>query len=362
MCIRDSGDEVSDLMHDFRHFGRAPADTMQLQEFHEDWVGLLEEVRFSPWCSDEGVLDQAMTAFQHYGPELRRAEREARSSGSLNVDAFLDALATEVGKVSRSLSRTQKKKKKGAGDSAAAKEQQRQQQAAADRAASRKQQPKGGKGKGAAAATGTGAGSGSGSGSGRGGTRKVCWYHNNGGCKKGSQCDMAHEGAVEVNMALQKDAMDRAVDARIEQWLKAAEAGKTQVVLNCTKAEPPVTDPPTAITNPKADPSKQSGLAGANPIPSLRRPRETLLQGGSREHVLAGLRSRFVKRGQGRECNPSRDPVPNPTKQRGTAGAGPVPGLPRPRTPLRKGEGRADVLSALQQLIVKQGKGSQGRG
>ena len=83
-AITKDGDEVSDLMHDFRHFGRAPADTMQLQEFHEDWVGLLEEVRFSPWCSDEGVLDQAMTAFQHYGPELRRAEREARSSGSLN--------------------------------------------------------------------------------------------------------------------------------------------------------------------------------------------------------------------------------------------------------------------------------------
>ena len=130
---------------------------------------------------------------------------------------------------------------------------------------------------------------------------------------------MAHEGAVEVNMALQKDAMDRAVDARIEQWLKAAEAGKTQAVLNCAKAEPPVFDAhPDA--NPKADPSKQSGLAGANPIPGLRRPRESLLQGDSRVHVLTGLRSRFVRRGQGMDCNPTPDPVPNPTKQRGTAG------------------------------------------
>ena len=60
----------------------------------EDWVELLEKVRFSPWCSDEGVLDQAVTAFQHYGPELGRAEREARSRGALDVDVFLDALAT----------------------------------------------------------------------------------------------------------------------------------------------------------------------------------------------------------------------------------------------------------------------------
>ena len=71
--------------------------------------------------------------------------------------------------------------------------------------------------------------------------------------------------------------------------------------------------------NPSTNPSKQSGFAGANPIPSLRRPRESLLQGDSRVHVLTGLRSRFVKRGQGRECNPTLDPVPNPTKQRGTA-------------------------------------------
>ena len=90
---------------------------------------------------------------------------------------------------------------------------------------------------------------------------------------------MAHVGAIEVNMALQKDAMDRAADARIEQWLKAAEAGKQQVVLNCTKAEPPVSEAhPDA--NPKADPSKQSGLAGANPIPGLRRPSESLLYAG----------------------------------------------------------------------------------
>ena len=71
--------------------------------------------------------------------------------------------------------------------------------------------------------------------------RKECWFHQHGGCRKGSQCDMAHVGPVEVNMALQQDAMDRAVDARIEQWLKAAEAGKPQVVLNCIKTKPPVT-------------------------------------------------------------------------------------------------------------------------
>ena len=51
-----------------------------------------------------------------------------------------------------------------------------------------------------------------------------------------------------------------------------------------------------------------------------------------------------------------------PSSSRGTAGAGPVPGLPRPIAPLRKGAGKDDVLPALQQLMVKQGKGSQGRG
>ena len=274
------------------------------------------------------------------------------------MDSFLEALATEVGKVNREVTRSTKKKKKGAGDSAAVKEQQRQQQAAADRAASRRQQPKGGKGgKGAAGAAGTGAGSGSGSGSGRGGTRKECWFHQHGGCRKGSQCDMAHVGPVEVNMALQQDAMDRAVDARIEQWLKAAEAGKPQVVLNCIETKPPVTAA-NPNTNPKTDPSEQSGLAGANPSPG----RVPHSQGGSRVRVLKGLWSDAVKRGQGRGDNPTPAPVTNPTRKRGAAGADPSPSLPRPRAPLRKGAGRADVLSALQQLMVKQGKGSQGRG
>ena len=68
------------------------------------------------------------------------------------------------------------------------------------------------------------------------------------------------------------------------QWLRAAEAGKPQVVLICTKAEPPVTDV-NPDTNPKADPSKQSGLAGANPIPGLWRPRASLLQGDGRVHI-----------------------------------------------------------------------------
>ena len=96
-AIAKDGDEVNDLMHEFRHFGRASSEHGQLQEFYNDWVELLEEVRYSPWCSDEGVLDQAVSAFQHYGPELRRAEREGRSSGDLCVDTFLEALATEVG-------------------------------------------------------------------------------------------------------------------------------------------------------------------------------------------------------------------------------------------------------------------------
>ena len=113
---------MNELMHEIRHFGRASADSSRLQEFHDDWVELLEEVRFSPWCSDEGVVDQACTAFQHYGPQLRVAEREARSSGVLCVDTFLEALATEVGKVNRGITRS-KKKKKGAGDSAAGKGQ-----------------------------------------------------------------------------------------------------------------------------------------------------------------------------------------------------------------------------------------------
>ena len=123
-AIAKDGDEVNELMHEFRHFGRAPSDNGQLLEFYTDWVELLEEVRYSPWCSDEGVLDQAVSAFQHYGPELRRAEREGRSSGDLCVDTFLEALATEVGKVNREVTRsTKKKKKKKGGDPAPTQEQ-----------------------------------------------------------------------------------------------------------------------------------------------------------------------------------------------------------------------------------------------
>ena len=154
-----------------------------------------------------------------------------------------------MGKVNRGVNRSKKKKKKGGGDSSIAQEQEkRRQQSAADKAGRQRQQPAGGKGGrkggaagGAAGATGTGAGSGSGSGG--GGPRKECWFHQHGGCKKGSQCDMAHVGAVEVNMALFKDAMDRAVDARIEEWLRAAEGapGEPQMVLNCVKHKPPVT-------------------------------------------------------------------------------------------------------------------------
>ena len=47
-AITKDGDEVNELMHEFRHFGKASADSMQLQEFYDDWVELLEEVRFSP--------------------------------------------------------------------------------------------------------------------------------------------------------------------------------------------------------------------------------------------------------------------------------------------------------------------------
>ena len=46
-----------------------------------------------------------------------------RSSGDLCVDTFLEALATEVGKVNREVTRSTKKKKKKGGDPAPAHEQ-----------------------------------------------------------------------------------------------------------------------------------------------------------------------------------------------------------------------------------------------
>ena len=46
-AIAKDGDEVNELMHEFKHFGRAATDPTQLQEFYKDWRELLEEVRYS---------------------------------------------------------------------------------------------------------------------------------------------------------------------------------------------------------------------------------------------------------------------------------------------------------------------------
>ena len=89
--------------------------------------------------------------------------------------------------------------------------------------------------------------------------------------------------------------------------------------LGCIKTKPPVTAA-NPNTNPKTDPSEQSGLAGANHSPG----RVPHLQGNSRVRVLKGLWSSAVKRGQGRGYNPTPAPVTNPTRKRGVAGAGPI--------------------------------------